>query len=184
MLDVNKTVIEISQSLNCGTATVARWRQKLGIKVSRGSKPGNPRPWQLKPETRYCVLCNSEFITTPKSVKRYCSLRCSTKNIDKSYMQSDTYRASLRKSSTPEYKKYRNRVGTLTEMVYRKHREEINPNGYIRGRAGVTDAYHLDHKISIRYGFDNNMSPEDISKLENLQMLPWKDNIVKGKKLV
>jgi len=49
-----------------------------------------------------------------------------------------------------------------------------------RGRADMDDkAYHLDHKISISYGFYNNISPEEIGDISNLRFIYWKDNIIK-----
>ena len=45
-----------------------------------------------------------------------------------------------------------------------------------RGRAGVKGAYHLDHIKSMWYGFHNNISPEIIGDISNLQMLPWLEN--------
>jgi hypothetical protein len=49
-----------------------------------------------------------------------------------------------------------------------------------RGRAGIKGAYNLDHKISIKYGFDNSIPPEIIGDIDNLQMLPWEENYSKG----
>jgi len=39
--------------------------------------------------------------------------------------------------------------------------------------------FHLDHKKSIRYGFDNGIEARKIANIRNLQMLWWKDNIRK-----
>ena len=179
--DTSLTLSVLSDKLGCGTATLQRWRKSLGIIVGRGSKKGKPRPWQNKSEDRTCLCCGVIFATIPSRAKQYCSLTCSTKSIDKAYMQSDQYRSSLVKESTPEYKRYSGRVHRLTKKIYESHKSEINPNNYPRGLAGREGVYHLDHIISIRYGFDNNIPPEEIAKLENLQMLPWKDNISKGK---
>jgi hypothetical protein len=51
-----------------------------------------------------------------------------------------------------------------------------------RGLAGQLGAYHLDHIISIKYGFDNNIPAEQIGHISNLQMLPWLENIKKSYK--
>jgi hypothetical protein len=175
------TLSELSDKLQCGTATLHRWRKSLGIVIGRGSKKGKPRPWQEKKENRTCPECQEVFQTTPAATKIYCSLGCSTKNIDRSYMQSESYRSSLMKDETPEYRKYSGRVHRLTAKIYESAKYIINPNDYPRGLAGQDGVYHLDHIVSIRYGFDNNIPPEDIAKVENLQMLPWKENISKGK---
>lgn len=177
----SNTVNEVASFLKIGTATAQRWRTKLGVIVPKGSKKGKERPWQIKQEERNCLYCGSVFIVIPSDTKRYCSQSCGSKNIDKSYMQTEDYRNKLRKETTPEYRRYSNRVHVLTRKVYEEYHNEINPNGYPRGLAGQQGIYHLDHIISIRYGFDNNIPPEDIAVKENLQMLPWKENISKGK---
>lgn len=50
-----------------------------------------------------------------------------------------------------------------------------------RGRAGIEGAYHLDHIQSIIYGFENDISSEDIGNINNLRFIPWEENIKKGK---
>jgi len=79
-----------------------------------------------------------------------------------------------------EYAAYSNKVRMLSEAVYRKNKSVINPNNLPRGRAGVDGAYHLDHIISVYYGFTNKIAPEEISKMENLQMLEWRENVIKS----
>lgn len=41
-------------------------------------------------------------------------------------------------------------------------------------------AYHLDHKISTKYGFENDIDYKIIGDINNLQMLPYKENLSKG----
>ncbi|MFN5417943.1 MAG: hypothetical protein ACK5B9_12870 [Flavobacteriia bacterium] len=45
-------------------------------------------------------------------------------------------------------------------------------------------SYHLDHKVSIYYGFKNNILPETIGFIDNLRMIPYKENMIKGVKCV
>jgi hypothetical protein len=179
--DPSLTVAELSKLWGFGTATIQRWRRTLGVNLGRGSKRGKPRPWQIKQEERSCLCCGTEFIVNPSDTKKYCSQSCGSKNIDKSYMQTEEYRRSLRKDTTPEYKRYCNRVHKLSKKIYEQFKHEINPNNYPRGLAGEQGVYHLDHIVSIRYGFDNNLLPEEVARKENLQMLPWRENISKGK---
>lgn len=40
-------------------------------------------------------------------------------------------------------------------------------------------SFHLDHMISIKYGFDNNIHPELIGNIANLRYLHLKENISK-----
>ena len=74
-----------------------------------------------------------------------------------------------------EWNLYRKIVYKITEINYRKYKDQINPNDLPRGRG----QYHLDHKFSILEGFKNNILPYVISHPINLQMLTEKENISK-----
>lgn len=52
----------------------------------------------------------------------------------------------------------------------------------LRGKSGVEGAYQLDHIYSIHDGYINNISPEVIGSIHNLQFIPWLDNIRKHKR--
>ena len=72
---------------------------------------------------------------------------------------------------------YRNKVWAVT----RKQDISTLKNYKKRGNhAYDEDVYHLDHKISVMYGFLNNIEPEIIGDIDNLQMLKWDENISKG----
>ena len=51
-----------------------------------------------------------------------------------------------------------------------------------RGKTGIEGAYHLDHKYSIVEGFKNNILPEIIVNINNLEFIPWKENLSKRAK--
>jgi hypothetical protein len=51
-----------------------------------------------------------------------------------------------------------------------------NYNSELRGLCGVDGAYQLDHIVSIKYGFINNIDPYIIGHYCNLQFIPWQDN--------
>ena len=188
MTDDNKTDSEIADILGISTNYIGVLRKRWNLpKKKKGMKRGTI-------VSRYainCKLCGKEFSTTPCDTDRvYCSRKCMNQcseykqklsNIDKSYMQTDDYRKTKINPNTPEYRKYSNRVHRLSQKTYELYENEINPQKYIRGLAGVTGSYHLDHRISIRYGYENGISPEVLADKTNLQMLPWRDNIVKGK---
>lgn len=80
------------------------------------------------------------------------------------------------------YDQYQSEVRVLTERTYRENEEYINPNGHRRGLSGTEDAYHLDHIISIKYCFSNNIPVEVCAHRDNLQIIPWKSNAVKWKR--
>jgi len=50
-----------------------------------------------------------------------------------------------------------------------------------RGVSGQ-DTYHLDHIVPISYGFMNDIPPEIIGNISNLQFIYWLENIQKGSK--
>jgi hypothetical protein len=69
------------------------------------------------------------------------------------------------------FKQYRRKVNRLTEKV-KGSIDGIENRGW--------DNYHIDHKISIHYGFKNDIEPEDIADISNLRMILKKDNCDKG----
>jgi hypothetical protein len=79
--------------------------------------------------------------------------------------------------SRDEFKRYKVIVLYLTG----KHRTNIS-DGFVTGVAGKQDAYHIDHMFSILKGYQQKVSPIVIGHRNNLQMLPWKDNISKHSK--
>lgn len=79
-----------------------------------------------------------------------------------------------------EFRQYRNKVAVLTSKTYKLYEKEINPNNYKRTKCGVLDGWQLDHIISVKEGYLNQISPEEIARKENLQMLPWLENLKKG----
>ena len=80
-----------------------------------------------------------------------------------------------------EYRTYANKVHRLSEKVYQDNIDIINPKRHNRGRAGVEDAYQLDHILTVREGFSLNKSPEFMSRLENLRLIPWRHNLSRNR---
>lgn len=78
-----------------------------------------------------------------------------------------------------DFRRYRNQVSMMTEKVYREFKDEINPNNFLRARAGIEGAYHLDHIVSVKEGFEKGIPAEVIADKSNLQMLPWLENLLK-----
>lgn len=75
-----------------------------------------------------------------------------------------------------EWKKYKLAVWRVTNQQPLHTLEHYEK----RGMNGETGVYTLDHIVSIRKGFNENISPEQIGHISNLQMLPWEENILKG----
>ena len=70
---------------------------------------------------------------------------------------------------------YYHKVWVATERVYKKYKFIINPNNVKRG----INTYHLDHNISIKHGFLNNIPIYMIAHPCNLQMLTSSANTKK-----
>jgi hypothetical protein len=80
------------------------------------------------------------------------------------------------KKSLPEWKRYRNEVDRLTK------KQPLNQllNYEKRAPNGTDGGYTLDHITSVVFGYKNKIPAEIIANIENLRMMPWKDNIIKG----
>ena len=73
---------------------------------------------------------------------------------------------------------YRRQVRDLSNKNFIKYYHDINPSNFRRGKD-----FHLDHIVSIMYGFLQNISPEEIAAPSNLRIIPALDNIKKGIKV-
>jgi hypothetical protein len=71
-----------------------------------------------------------------------------------------------------EYRKYSDSVRAITKQ------QPINKleNFHKRGKSGKPGSFQLDHMYSVKDGFINNVSPEIIGHISNLQMLPSTEN--------
>ena len=72
---------------------------------------------------------------------------------------------------------YTSQVRNLTERIYKIHKTTINPKKLKRGKY----TYHIDHKISIKMGFDNKIPIHIIASVHNLEMKHALDNLSKWK---
>jgi hypothetical protein len=171
--------------------SVIQKRQKTieekGIKVGRKKGDGPKKTGWFK----QCKICENKFWITPSKFEKsfYCSRKCmysdvdyknKLKNTDRSYMKTEEYAKCKGNPNPSDFKRYRNKVEFLTEQTYVKFLEDINPNKFPRTLAGVEGGYHLDHIVSVKEGFINGWEPEKLADKENLQMLPWLENVRKS----
>jgi len=75
------------------------------------------------------------------------------------------------KNKNIEFLAYKEKVDIITE-TNKDLIEGIETRGW--------RTYHIDHKLSIKWGFYNNIEPETIAHPDNLRMLWWQDNWNKG----
>lgn len=131
------------------------------------------------------------------SVKEYWSNRIRepwnkglTKDDPRVASYANTQRGTKRKKESEEilskndivysdFKKYRNRISVKTRKTYKTYQNELNPNNLPIGKCGVIGAYQIDHIISVRLGFEQGLSIEQMSSKENLQLISWEENIKK-----
>jgi len=76
------------------------------------------------------------------------------------------------------FKYYKEFIMSESNRNFGKYYYKINKNSLIRSKY----EYHLDHIYSIMEGFRNNIPPEVLYNPNNLQMMWWKDNIIKQAK--
>lgn len=76
-----------------------------------------------------------------------------------------------------EFKCYAYQVRSLSNKNYNKYKKLINPENLIRGTRECD--YHLDHKISVLYGFINKIPIDIISSFYNLELILSRDNLRK-----
>lgn len=80
--------------------------------------------------------------------------------------------ACRRHISRKSWKAYRRLVWKLTNLQPVSTLE----NHHLRGFHN----YHLDHKVSIWYGWKNNIPADQIADISNLRFIPWMENMRKG----
>lgn len=91
---------------------------------------------------------------------------------DKNHIRMD-YDTWLKQLSA--FKKYRLLVNRLTYKI-----DVTNLLNYDkRGVSGTKGAYQLDHKFSVCEGFKQGVDPHIIANINNLEFIPWEENIKK-----
>lgn len=80
------------------------------------------------------------------------------------------------KDGRKEYQNYRKQV----EKITRKQPLYLLENFKNRGPSNKEGTFHLDHILSVSYGFNNGITPDLIGDIRNLRFIPWKENLKKG----
>lgn len=176
--DVSLSAREIALQLNTHPSTINRMRKSLDVKVSTGTKKG-PNIKLRRRITKTCEgkNCSVTFEAGPENSKRFCSHSCQMRTIHQAPKGKGS--RSIRNPNISEYKRYSRLVHALSNVVYMENIDVINPNRYPRTLCGVEGGWQLDHIKSIKECFQNNITAEEASSLNNLRMLPWKDNLMR-----
>lgn len=112
----------------------------------------------------------SSYFKTPESRKKSSANTKKRKQeeMEKLIMSCDSEPCKLTR------KEYKRLVLRITEWMYTKYKSTLDPDGL------RSNAYHVDHMVSILFGFANNIPPSIIGDINNLQMLDAKQNIGKS----
>jgi hypothetical protein len=70
------------------------------------------------------------------------------------------------------WRKYRNAVWKITEKQNLRKLPHFKDRGFTN--------YHLDHKVSIWYGYKHKLDPYLIGGIDNLEFIPYQQNMKKG----
>jgi hypothetical protein len=167
----DNTLQEIADLYGTTKTRVRKWFDELKIeKKPQGG--GNNRKF-IDLITKDGLI---ELIKTKKTNKQIAKiLGCSVSNVCRIL----SGYGLKREYDTTEYKKYSNKVRRLTETNYVKYFTIINPNNFPRTLCGVDGGYQIDHKLSVRFCYDNNISEEVCSSVDNLQIIEWSQNLNK-----
>lgn len=167
----SNTLQEIANFYGTTKTRVRKWFDRLGIE-KRPQGGGNNRKFiDLITEDELIQLIKSK--KTNKQIAKI--LGCSVSNVCRLLSRYGL----KREYDMTEYKKYSNKVRRLTEKNYVKYFAVINPNNHPRTLCGVDGGYQIDHKLSVRFCYDNNISEEVCASVDNLQMIEWSQNLNK-----
>ena len=167
----SNTLQQIANFYGTTKTRVRKWFDNLEIE-KRPQGGGNNRKF-IDNVTETKLIEFLKFKKTNKEIAKI--LGCSVSNVCRLLHR---YRLK-REYNMNEYKKYSNKVRRLTEKNYVKCFDIINPNNYPRTLCGVDGGYQIDHKLSVRFCYDNNISEEVCACLDNLQMIEWTQNLNK-----
>ena len=179
IIDLQRSVTEICLLVSASHPTITKIRKEVGIVTIRGRRGGSVVPSQRR--TIYCVCqnaaCKKEFESIKSTPRKFCSHTCQQRSANVAAKGIGSRK--MRNPNTPVYKKYARIVHGLSHKIYLMNIDLINPNRYVRTLCGVKDGWQLDHIIPIKECFERNIPPEEAASINNLRMLPWKDNLMR-----
>lgn len=157
---------------NTGKIHTKEIKQKIGIGVhNKWAKDGYPQSAIEKLKQRTPKPHTKETIN---KLKQYTGEKSSAvqKILKERNITYDEYLETI-----PSWVKYRREVDRITKQQPLHLLEHYEKRGHAQN-----DGYHLDHIIPAKYGFDNNIDPNIIGDISNLQFIYWKENLQKSSK--
>ena len=176
IIDPNNTNKDIRVRFGCGEMQGTRWRKKYRAEVKVGRKKNKPmHHLRIEKEEKPCKMCG-----TMHTWKTYCSKECVWSDPELGTgprPHTRGPRPHLRREDIPAYRRFANEVHKLSEHTYQDNIDKLNPERHPRTINGVDGGYQLDHIIGVREGFDKGMSPQELSRIENLRIITWEENL-------
>lgn len=129
------------------------------------------------------------FYTNPKNKRAISRLPQENQEYYLSILEKNKPIKKLIKAWKLEWKIYRDEVNEITKQqdlqtlehydkrITKRLLKEHGPSIY---RSNIY--YSLDHKVSVWYGWKNNIPPEEIGDISNLRYILCIDNCIKGTK--
>lgn len=116
-----------------------------------------------------------KFLLSKSLIPYYESLsKEETEKLIQKRLKSKEEKGSIRRlCDKTEFEIFEQKTRNLSNKTYNKYKSEIDPNN-LRGKN-----YHLDHKVSIIFGFINKIPEEILSSKENLQIITAEENMRK-----
>lgn len=176
------SVRELHEILNIRPGTIRKKRIELGITGNLSAiKTGRKCPNRVKNETRICInpACKKTFTVKPSMTKRCCSRSCNM-TINNPRTGLGKGNGTIRNPNRDEYKRYAGLVHALTSKIYNENIDIINPDRHPRTLCGVDGGWQLDHITTIKECFENNVPAKEAAALDNLRMLPWRENLMRN----
>lgn len=168
---------EIANKLGTTKTRVKMWLDHHNIET-RPRGAGNNEKYHITKKKLY------EFIKKGHSNKSIAKiLGCSSNNIHRlihKYELQDLAN-KIRWAHITEYKSYCSSVYSLTNKIYNKNKNILNPLNKPRRRCGIKEGYQIDHIKPIRVCFIEGLSVEECSSFNNLQFISWEANLEKRK---
>jgi len=170
--------IEVGGEIGCSKRTVINLLHENGISLDNIYEYDNPNTDEILKlyKSGSSMLSISKKIGVPYTTINSVLHKHGVVRTEDKYGLGVPYNEYLSKIN--EYEKYRRSVNSITN----KQPIEMLVGYGERGLCGVDGAKQLDHKFSILEGFKQGISPELIGNINNLEFIPWRENMVKGSK--
>ena len=135
--------------------------------------------WSLKQANKNGSVCNSCSTVIYKKSWNYVITKEHTKKMAATKAGYDTYEEYI--LDLDNRKKYYRQVRTLTRKQPFHTLLNYDKLMLVDNRLnGNMNAWQVDHILSVSKGYRDNIDPEAIADISNLQIIPWKKNLSKS----